>query len=313
NTPRRGIGKTTVENLNTAAQELGLPLWEIISDETSVATLAGRAAKRVAEFANLIKTYQAAMAQELPAAEIVRGILKESGYVQDLQNQGTEEADSRLENLNELHNAVVQFQEENETDRLEDFLANAALASDLDNLPEEQEAVSLMTLHSAKGLEFPVVFMVGMEQGLFPSSRSLNDPASLEEERRLCYVGITRAQEQLFLSHARTRRLWGTSEGCVPSQFLGELPEELVQFEGDYQRRQRQRRPVETQEPTPKELCDWEVGDRVLHDQYGEGQITHVFGTKKKVHLGIRFMDLNGPKIVDAKIAPLTKLNEAGV
>ncbi|MEM8639700.1 MAG: DNA helicase PcrA [Cyanobacteria bacterium P01_G01_bin.54] len=313
NTPRRGIGKTTIENLNTASQELGLPLWEIISDETSVATLAGRAAKRVTEFVNLIKTYQDAMAQELPAAEMVRGILKDSGYVQDLQNQGTEEADIRLENLNELHNAVLQFQEENETDRLEDFLANAALASDLDNLPEEQEAVSLMTLHSAKGLEFPAVFMVGMEQGLFPSSRSLNDPASVEEERRLCYVGITRAQEQLFLSHARTRRLWGTAEGCVPSQFLGELPEELVQFEGEYNRRPRSARPVAEREPTPKELCDWQVGDRILHDQYGEGEITHVFGTKKKVHLGIRFVELESPKIVDAKIAPLTKLDEAGV
>ncbi|NEO86662.1 MAG: DNA helicase PcrA [Spirulina sp. SIO3F2] len=313
NTPRRGIGKTTVENLNTASQELGIPLWEIISDETSVATLAGRAAKRVTEFANLIKTYQERMTAEMPAAEMVTGLLKDSGYVQDLQNQGTEEADSRIENLNELYNAVVQFQEENETDRLEDFLANAALASDLDNLPDEQEAVSLMTLHSAKGLEFPVVFMVGMEQGLFPSSRSLNDPASVEEERRLCYVGITRAQEQLFLSHARTRRLWGNSEGCVPSQFLNELPEELVVREGEYSRRPRHAPPVERAEPTPKELTDWRVGDRVLHSQYGEGEITHVFGTKKKVHLGIRFVDLEGPKIVDAKIAPLTKLDEAGV
>lgn len=316
NTPRRGIGKTTIENLNTAAQEMGVPLWEIISDETSVATLAGRAAKRVMEFAQLIATYQEKMVAEMPAAEMVQGMLKDSGYVQHLQSQGTEEADNRIENLEELYNAVVQFQEENETERLEDFLENAALASSLDDQPEETEAVSLMTLHAAKGLEFPVVFMVGMEQGLFPSSRSLNDPASVEEERRLCYVGITRAQEQLFMSHARTRRLWGASEGCAPSQFLNELPEDLVVRSGEYDYRsdrKKRREVLPVKEPTPKELTDWKKGDRVLHDQYGEGTVTHVFGTKKKVHLGILFLDLDSSKIMDAKLPLLHKLDEAEV
>lgn len=314
NTPRRGIGKSTIDTLVTAAQELGVPLWEILSDETSVSTLAGRAVKRVQEFIELIKTYQQKRTDEIPGAEILQGILNESGYVRDLQDQGTEEADNRLENVNELYNAVLQFQMENETTRLDDFLENAALASDLDNLPEEQTAISLMTLHSAKGLEFPVVFMVGMEQGLFPSARSLNDPAGLEEERRLCYVGITRAQEQLFMSHARSRSLWGSVEACIPSQFLKELPEDLVQEEGKLTRRKlRKKTTIEAPPKTPKELTDWQVGDRVLHEQFGEGEITHVFGTKKKVHLGVKFVDLDNAKILDPRLAPITRLDEAEV
>ncbi|MDR9405163.1 MAG: DNA helicase PcrA, partial [Halothece sp. Uz-M2-17] len=227
NTPRRGIGQKTLDQLISASQELNVPLWEIISDETSVNTLAGRAAKNVNEFAQVIKSYQANI-EELPAAEILDGILEASNYRQDLQNQGTEEAENRLENLKELDSAMMQFAEENEDSSLEGFLANASLASDLDNLNEGEEKVSLMTLHSAKGLEFPVVFLVGLEQGLFPNRRTLDDPAALEEERRLCYVGITRAQEQLFLSYAQERRLWGYREPALPSQFLGELPEELV-------------------------------------------------------------------------------------
>ena len=165
----------------------------------------------------------------MTALEIVEGILEDSGYIEDLKKQGTEDADNRLANLGELCSAVAQFQDDNEDTHLESFLANASLASDLDNIQDGQEAVSLMTLHSAKGLEFPVVFMVGLEQGLLPHFRSIDDPLSLEEERRLCYVGITRAQEQLFLSYAINRRqVWGVRDVTVPSQFLGELPGDLV-------------------------------------------------------------------------------------
>ncbi|NES41581.1 UvrD-helicase domain-containing protein [Moorena sp. SIO2C4] len=228
NTPRRGIGQTTINNLVAAAQELGVPLWEIISDETSVHTFAGRSAKAVKKFAQLISQWQEQL-EERSALEILKGIMEESGYIGDLRNKGTEEAENRLENIVELFNAVLQFQEENEETSLEGFLANATLASDMDNLEEGKKAVSLMTLHSAKGLEFPIVFLVGLEQGLFPHSRSLRDPVALEEERRLCYVGITRAQEQLFLSHAHERRFYGNREPANRSQFLKELPSELIE------------------------------------------------------------------------------------
>ena len=227
NTPRRGIGKTTINNLVTASQELGVPLWEIISDETSVNTMTGRAAKKVNQFAQMIQKYQEQI-QGTSAAEILQGIMENSGYLDDLKNQGTEEADNRLENIYELYNAVLQFQEDNEDNSLESFLGLASLASDLDDLKEGEQKVSLMTLHSAKGLEFPIVFLVGLEQGLFPHFRSLNDPVALEEERRLCYVGVTRAQEQLFLSHARERFFWGSRERKIASQFLSEIPKDLI-------------------------------------------------------------------------------------
>ncbi|MGL5878273.1 MAG: UvrD-helicase domain-containing protein, partial [Xenococcaceae cyanobacterium] len=214
NTPRRGIGKTTIDNLVNAAQQLNLPFWEILNDETSVNTLAGRSAKGVNNFAQLIRKWQEQVDTLLPSA-IVQGVLDESGYVKDLQNQGTDESLDRLQNVQELYNAVLQFEEENEEVNLSNFLASTALTSDLDNLKEGQAAVSLLTLHASKGLEFPVVFLVGLEQGLLPNYRSLDDPKSLEEERRLCYVGITRAQEILYLTHARERRLYGSREPAI--------------------------------------------------------------------------------------------------
>ncbi|OLP18639.1 AAA family ATPase, partial [Leptolyngbya sp. 'hensonii'] len=187
NTPRRGIGKATIDNLEAAAQELGVPLWEILGDDTSAKTMAGRSAKSVIGFAGLIRTWQGQI-DALPPSQVVQGVLEDSGYLQDLKLQGTDEAADRLQNVQELYNAVLQFEEENSGGTLVDFLASASLASDLDNLEEESTRVSLMTLHSSKGLEFPVVFLVGLEQGLFPNYRSLEDPAALEEERRLCYV-----------------------------------------------------------------------------------------------------------------------------
>ena len=227
NTPTRGIGKTTINSLIAASQELGVPLWEVVSDPTSVNTIVGRAAKKVNQFAKIIQKYQEQM-ETKPAAEILQGIMDDSSYIENLKNKGTEEADDRLANIYELYNAVLYFQEENDDKSLESFLANASLASDLDDLQEGDNKVSLMTLHSAKGLEFPIVFLVGLEQGLFPHFRSLNDPIALEEERRLCYVGVTRAQEQLFISCATERYFWGSRECKPPSQFFSEMPKDLV-------------------------------------------------------------------------------------
>ena len=189
----------------------GIPLWEIVNDETSVNTMGGRAAKALNQFARMIQETKDRL-DDLTAGEVLNHIIEQTGYVKELQQQGTDEADNRIANIYELYNAVQQFQEDNEETSLEAFLASASLASDLDSLDEQQQLVSLMTLHSAKGLEFPVVFLVGMEQGLLPHNRTLNDPLEIEEERRLCYVGITRAQEQLFLTYARERRLCGNRE-----------------------------------------------------------------------------------------------------
>lgn len=293
NTPRRGIGQKTIDSLLLAATELGIPLWQILADETSVNSLAGRGSKGVNEFARIIIKYQQQLT-DLPATEILNGILADSGYILDLQKQNTEEADTRLENLNELYNAIKQYQENNEDNSLEGFIANASLASDLDNLREGEEAVSLMTIHSAKGLEFTVVFLVGLEQGLFPHNRSLKDPLQLEEERRLCYVGVTRAKERLFLSYTRERNLWGRAEIAQPSQFLDELPEELITG----------RNAKTSKVKTTESKLNWSVGDRLIHPSFGQGVITHIFGSGKKVTLAIKFSGI-GQKIIDPKLAKL--------
>ncbi len=305
NTPRRGIGRTTIDALVNASQQLGTTLWEILSDETSVNTLAGRATKAVNNFAAMISRWQEQITT-LPVTEVLQGILEDSGYVQDLMNQGTDEATDRVQNVQELYNAALQFQEENEEVSLRDFLSSAALSSDLDNLKEGQTAVSLMTLHSSKGLEFPVIFLVGLEQGLFPGYRSLSDPASLEEERRLCYVGITRAQERLYLSFARERRLYGSREPAMRSQFLDELPEELLTTQRkSYQTYTKSASATRGQQQTKQ---NWQVGDRVLHKTFGIGEITHVFGEGNKVSVAIKFSSL-GQKIIDPRVAQLQKVD----
>jgi DNA helicase-2/ATP-dependent DNA helicase PcrA len=299
NTPRRGIGKATIDALVNASQELGITLWEVLSDETSVNTLAGRSAKAVNNFAQMIGNWQNTMTT-VPVTELVQGVLDDSGYIKDLETQGTDESQDRLENVKELFNAVLQYEEENEDTSLPAYLASAALNSDLDNVKEGQTAVTLMTLHSSKGLEFPVVYLVGLEQGLFPNYRSLNDPASLEEERRLCYVGITRAQERLYLSHARERRLYGSREPAVRSQFLEELPSELISTKNH------NRHHTKTEDSVPRSSTThkWQVGDRILHKSFGVGEITHIFGSGSKISIAVKFPGL-GQKIIDPAIAQL--------
>lgn len=311
NTPRRGIGKATLDRLDKAALELGVPLWQILSDETSVQTLAGRSAKPVIAFARMIQKWQE-KAEELPASEIVQGVLDDSDYVQDLRQQGTDEALDRIQNVQELYNAVRQFEEDNDESSLPLFLANASLASDLDNLNEtEQSKVSLMTLHSSKGLEFPVVFLVGLEQGLFPNFRSLEDPKAIEEERRLCYVGITRAQERLFISYARERRLYGSREPASPSLFLAELPKDLLLGSVANAIPKRMATPIrevrkQAIDAPGTHADDWSVGDRVIHRAFGAGHVTHIFGAGNKICLAIKFPGL-GQKIIDPKITPVQR------
>jgi DNA helicase II / ATP-dependent DNA helicase PcrA len=303
NTPRRGVGQATIDNLQNAAQQMGVPLWEIVNDETSVKTLAGRSYKGVLQFVEIINKWREAAATE-PVSAVLSGVLNDSGYSQELILQGTDEATERLQNVQELMNAATQFQEETEEPSLENFLANAALSSDLDKL-DDSNAISMMTLHSSKGLEFPVVFLVGLEEGLFPNYRSLNDPASLEEERRLCYVGITRAQEVLYISYASERRLYGNRERALPSQFLGELPPELLESN----RRTKIHRHI-----APKDMPKnspatekWVVGDRVLHPKFGMGDITHVFGDEGKVSVAVAFEGM-GKKILEPRATGLFKV-----
>ncbi len=317
NTPRRGIGKATIDNLVKASQELNQPLWEILTDETSVKSLSGRSAKSVLGFATMLQKWRAQIDQ-VPGHEVLQGILEETSYLSDLRSLGTDEADDRAKNVEELYSAILEFQETNPEDpSLVGFLANASLSSDLDNLDESEDKVSLMTLHASKGLEFPVVFLVGLEQGLFPSYRSLDDPASMEEERRLCYVGITRAQERLFISYARERRLYGSREPASPSLFLGELPKELLESNAASAIPSRwtktssefkKRNNSEASTAPNTHASDWAVGDRVVHKAFGQGQVTHIFGAGNKICVAIKFPGV-GQKIVDPKLTPLDRLD----
>jgi DNA helicase-2/ATP-dependent DNA helicase PcrA len=332
NVPRRGIGKTTVERLSDAAAQLGLPLWEVVSDAEAVRSLGGRSAKGLLQFAELINDL-ARRAQDSPPSELVQRVMEQSGYVAELIAEASDEAEERRRNLQELVNAALQYQEENEEGSLEGFLASAALASDADSKDTAADRVTLMTLHASKGLEFPVVFLVGLEQGLFPSYRSLEDPAALEEERRLCYVGLTRAKERLYLSHASERRLWGgMREPAVPSVFLSELPAELLQ--GDLpqsggaaiRREQRLERLTRVDRDDSRRVAaggeaarpanavrrraparPWAVGDPVRHASFGVGTITHLFGSGERLSLAVKFEGM-GPKILDPRLAPIEPL-----
>jgi DNA helicase II / ATP-dependent DNA helicase PcrA len=333
NVPKRGIGKTTIQRLTDAANQLGIPLWDVVSDPEAVRSLGGRSARGLLQFCELINSMKERIHVATPS-ELIQEVMEKSGYVSELIADGSDEAEERRRNLQELVNAGLQYQEENDEGDLEGFLASAALASDADSKDTAADRVTLMTLHSSKGLEFPVVCLVGLEQGLFPSYRSLDDPASLEEERRLCYVGITRAKERLFISHASERRLWGgMREPAMPSVFLSELPEGLVQ--GDVPRsggaalRREQRlerltrvdrndsqrvasggasgapaNAVRRRQAGPAPGKSWSVGDQVVHASFGVGEITHTFGSGEKVSIAVKFAGM-GPKILDPRLAPI--------
>jgi len=321
--PRRGIGKATLDKLAAGAGALGISLWELMHEETSMKNLAGRTGGPILQFVRFIERL-AALASEVSVSELLDTVLKESGYVQMLQEEGTEEAEGRLENVMELRSVAQRFEEESEDKSLEAFLANVSLASELDNLDEEDNRVSLMTLHAAKGLEFPVVFLCGLEDGLFPHFRAIEegDPSALEEERRLCYVGITRARERLVLSYARARRLYGDRQPAIASQFLKELPADKLA--GSPRRRSGPRTATEPKPPArsaatrpapppprrPHKEESWAVGDRVIHEQFGTGQVTHVLGSPPKLYLAISFPGL-GKKVIDPRLAPLRRLGDS--
>jgi DNA helicase-2/ATP-dependent DNA helicase PcrA len=305
NKPKRGIGDTTTDNLLKASQELSIPLWEIIQDKTSVNSLAGRNSKSIGEFVEVIEYFRTNI-DKLTAAEILAQVMDRSGYLADLKSKKTDESEARVENIIELLSAVNQFQEETEETSLESYLGNTSLASDLDNLNEDQEKVTLMTLHSAKGLEFPVVFLVGMEQGLLPHFRSLNDPISLEEERRLCYVGLTRSQELLYLTYAKERSVWGNREYKNPSQFLKEIPKDLFRQSGMNYFTARSTSKSKDNSVNNNQI--WAIGDRLVHEIYGEGLVDRILGTGPNMTLAVKFSKSIGFKIVSPKAGTLERL-----
>ncbi len=225
NEPKRGIGETTMNHLFEISSSLGISVFSLMETSDEYAALS-RSSAKLKLFARMIKTFSA-LRESDSIADLYRIIMNESGYIESLMND--EKRDERIENLNELYSTIARYEEENaENATLEGFLEEVALLSDIDNYDDELEVVTLMTMHSAKGLEFPYVFIVGMENGVFPSMQSISEPVLMEEERRLAYVGITRAKKKLYITRALSRMQFGKTSMNPPSKFISEIPLELI-------------------------------------------------------------------------------------
>ena len=234
NVPLRGIGHATVDRISELAATGEITFAEALHQSATGNNLASGTRGKIADFVALLEKFRE-LATKLPLSELTETILDVTGYVAKLKQERTEEAEDRLSNLQELLTAMEEFEQSHEERTLSAFLERVALVSDIEREGTGKESVTLMTLHSAKGLEFPLVFMIGMEEKLFPHVRSLNDPEQMEEERRLCYVGMTRARERLFLLNARRRHIFGQEQLNPPCRFIADIPEELLDEEEAYQ------------------------------------------------------------------------------
>lgn len=228
NEPKRGIGDTALDKLDMLATQKGMSIFELIQDSNNLTGI--RSSGNIILFRDMINSF-IKVKNEIKVSELIKKVLKESGYEDMLNSEGTKETEIRFDNLMEFIGVAIEFENENVEHTLGDFLESIALVSDVDNLDETTEAVTLMTMHSAKGLEFKNVFLVGMEEGLFPSKRSIEEDGQTEEERRLCYVAITRAQKHLFLTNTKKRTLYGSTSFSIPSRFIEEIPDYVLSAE----------------------------------------------------------------------------------
>lgn len=302
NTPRRGIGAVAEGRLNLYASSEGLSLQDALACAKNIGGLAPAACRAMTALADCLASWRT-RAQETPAqpvAAIVEMVLRESGLLESLRAERTLEAEGRLENLQEFLGVAQEYDRVNPGGNLADFLQQISLYTDVDTLTEDDQ-LTLMTLHNAKGLEFDVVFIVGMEEGIFPHSRSL-DEQRLEEERRLCYVGITRARDRLYLTYASSRSLYGSGGYNLPSRFIEEIPRELIDWRTLTQGGVRSRF---TSQRRPEPPGIFSVGDRVLHASFGEGV---VLGVEPGGVIRVFFADLGEQKNLLLDYAPLRKL-----
>lgn len=328
NSPKRGIGPGSIEKLRSFAS-LHEPLLEA-AQNVDLANIGGKAGQQLGAFGEMIQEVTQ-MIPYLTVTELTKEVLDRSGYLEDLKIQNTLEAQARIENLEEFLTVTQefdkQFEQQNEEDadapeeKLTVFLNDLALVSDIDNLEEDASQVTLMTLHAAKGLEFPVVFLIGLEEGVFPLSRALMEESELEEERRLAYVGITRAEEALYLTNAFSRTLYGRTQYNRPSRFVEEIDQELLEIEGmrptpkktpvfakktAYSYKQPETAVVPSKSATGGENNSWKPGDKVKHKKWGLGTVVRVSGTSKDLELDVAFPS-QGVKRLLAAFAPIEK------
>ncbi|HEO2478802.1 TPA: DNA helicase PcrA [Streptococcus agalactiae] len=346
NEPKRGVGPGTLEKIRSFAYEQNMSLLDS-SSNVMISPLKGKAAQAVWDLANLILTLRSKL-DSLTVTEITENLLDKTGYLEALQVQNTLESQARIENIEEFLSVTKNFDDnpeitvEGETglDRLSRFLNDLALIADTDDSATETAEVTLMTLHAAKGLEFPVVFLIGMEEGVFPLSRAIEDADELEEERRLAYVGITRAEQILFLTNANTRTLFGKTSYNRPTRFIREIDDELIQHQGlarpvnssfgvKYSKEQPtqfgqgmslqqalQARKSNSQPQVTAQLqalnannsheTSWEIGDVATHKKWGDGTVLEVSGSGKTQELKINFPGIGLKKLL-ASVAPISK------
>jgi len=307
NTPRRGIGDTTQGKLMGYANTLGESIWDIAGAPEKVPGLGSAAVKAVGRFMSVMHRLSE-RSDGASVGDLLQELLTETGYTAALEAERTIESEGRLENLEELVSVAREYENTAEEPSLEEFLQQIALFSDADSRRDSEGVLTLMTLHSAKGLEYPYVFLIGLEDGVFPSFRAVEE-GNIEEERRLAYVGITRAKQRLYISYARARMLHGSREWNVPSRFLEEIPDELTEFESTAASRTSwSPTPVTATTPsrrmpqTPQ--AQFAPGDEVEHAQFGEGM---VIGGEPGGLVVVRFRDDGSERKLMADYAPLKR------
>ncbi len=324
NSPKRGIGATSLARVLAHADTMGIPVWDAAAEPGSVSGLGTAAVKALGRFMDVMVGLRERAADEVPVGDLLEAVLHDTGYLDALEAERTIEAEGRLENLRALVEAAREFDgtaEEGE-DTLDDFLQHVALQSDADTRRDDEGMVTLMTLHNAKGLEYPIVFMIGCEEGVFPHSRAL-DEGGLEEERRLCYVGITRAERELFITHARRRNVFGAQTFGMRSRFVDEIPGELTDREEPVVsgRGPRPGAWAAASQATAERLgrgrrgggggsgggaggADFRMGDDVVHATFGEGVVT---GVEPGGIVVIRFANDGSERKLMAEYAPISR------
>ena len=311
NVPRRGIGAKTEEALDLFAGRENISFMEACRRVEENHLLSARAIGAVRDFVSIVDGLRTIVVEEQPTLHrIVEMTWERTGYLQELEAERTVEALGRAENVRELASVADDFAELQPDATLEEFLERVSLVSDADQLKDEQSKVTLMTMHNAKGLEFPVVFVVGMEDGVFPHHRSLGDPDEMEEERRLCYVAMTRAEQRLYLTCAWSRTLFGGTNANPPSRFLREVPSELVDDRsserGQASRRAVERVGVRSQYAPRTNIETFHVGERIIHPTFGPGKILELTGARGREEVLVRF-DEYGTKTLALAYAPLVR------
>jgi len=331
NEPKRSIGATSFEKMARYAIEQDRSIFDAMNDLVFMG-LSGKAANSAEQFYAMIKGFTE-MQEYLSVTEMVEQVIEKSGYRAMLQNEKTIEAESRLENIEEFLSVTKAFEERSDDKSLIAFLTDLALIADIDALDKDDTSkgnIILMTMHAAKGLEFPVVFIIGMEENIFPHSRSLDDMDEMEEERRLAYVGITRAEERLYLTCAQSRTIFGRSSYNNASRFLREISEDIIESiskggsnpevpftasnrsAGNYQRRtlgdiQRTKPATARLQATGGDQFGWKAGDKAVHKKWGTGMVVSVKGEGDSTELDIAFPQPIGIKRLLAQFAPIEK------